>query len=215
MEPETLPGEEVRRSVRSRLRVTNDQVVILYLGRIVRAKGLFELVDGFADWARGRTNLVLAVVGSVPGFDHAVELQEKIELLPTVSGRIQILPACEHRRIWDYFRAADIFAFPSFKEGMPNSLLEAMLGGLPAVAFSIPAVKEITRFGSGLLEVPAHDFPSFGEALLRLAALPSLRQDLGAQGRAIAQQHFSAERNMRTVVDHIRRVMSSRCASAT
>jgi glycosyltransferase involved in cell wall biosynthesis len=90
-----------------------------------------------------------------------------------------------------------------------------MLGGLPAVAFSIPAVQEITRFGKGLLEVPAHDFRGFFEALLKLAELPSLRRELGEQGRAIAQQHFSAEGNMRAVVDHIRRVASSRCASAT
>jgi glycosyltransferase involved in cell wall biosynthesis len=215
MEPEALPGDEVRRSVRSSLGVTDNQIVILYLGRIVRGKGLFELVDGFAQWAKHRTDLVLVLVGSIPGFDHAAELEEKIRLLATLNGRIQILPACEHRRIWDYFTAADIFAFPSFKEGMPNSLLEAMLGGLPAVAFSIPAVQEITRFGKGLLEVPTHDFRRFSEALLKLAELPSLRRELGEQGRAIAQQHFSAEGNMRAVVDHIRRVVSNRCASAT
>jgi glycosyltransferase involved in cell wall biosynthesis len=132
-----------------------------------------------------------------------------------VNGRVQIVPACEHYRIWEYFKAADIFAFPSFKEGMPNSLLEAMLAGLPAVAFSIPAVQEITRFGKGLLEVPPQDFSSFGEALLALATNPSLRCELGERGRAIARKHFSASRNMRAVVDHIRKVTSIRCASVT
>jgi glycosyltransferase involved in cell wall biosynthesis len=214
-EPETLPGDEVRRRVRLSLQVADDQIVILYLGRVVKGKGLFELVDGFTDWAKQRGDLVLVLVGSIPGFDHAAQLQDKVRSLPTLNGRIQILPACEHHRIWDYFRAADIFAFPSLKEGMPNSLLEAMLGGLPAVAFSIPAVQEITRFGKGLLEVPTHDFPGFGEALLKLATLPSLRRELGEQGRAIVRQHFSAESNMRAVVDHIRRVTSTRCASAT
>jgi glycosyltransferase involved in cell wall biosynthesis len=214
-EPDAYPGVEVRGLVRSRLGVADDHILILYLGRIVRGKGLFELVDAFADCAGRRTNLVLLLVGSIPGFDHAAELQEKIRSVPAVDGRIQILPACGHDRIWDYFAAADIFAFPSFKEGMPNSLLEAMLAGLPAVAFSISSVQEITRFGKALLEVPAHDFRSFADALLKLADDPSLRKVLGEQGRAKTRQHFSATSNMRAVVDRISRVVMSRCASAT
>jgi glycosyltransferase involved in cell wall biosynthesis len=215
LEPETLPGEDVRQALRASQRVTTEQLLVLYLGRIVRGKGLFELVDGFADWAKRRPDLVLTAVGAFPGFDDTAELQEKVRSLPTLNGRVEILPACEHHRIWDYFKAADIFAFPSFKEGMPNSLLEAMLAGLPAVAFSIPAVQEITRFGKGLLEVPPHDFRSFGEALLKLAADPALRGEVGERGRAIAREHFSGARNMRAVVDHIRRATSIRCASVT
>jgi glycosyltransferase involved in cell wall biosynthesis len=215
VEPATPPGEEVRRTVRASLRVTPDQLLVLYLGRIVRGKGLFELVEGFADWAKRRPDLALRAVGAFPGFDHTTELQEKLRSLPALNGRVQILPACEHHRIWDYFKAADIFAFPSFREGMPNSLLEAMLAGLPAVAFSIPAVREITRFGKGVLEVPPHDFPAFGEALLRLAADPTLRKEIGERGQAIARERFSAARSMRAAVDHIRRVVSNRCASVT
>jgi glycosyltransferase involved in cell wall biosynthesis len=206
-EPETLPGEEVRRTVRSSLHVSDCQLLILYLGRVIRGKGLFELVDGFAHWAGVRTDLALVVVGSIPGFDHTPELKDKVRSLPALNGRIQVVPACEHSRIWDYFAAADIFAFPSFKEGMPNSLLEAMLGGLPAVAFSVPAVQEITQFGKGLLEVPAHDFRRFGEGLLALAADPSRRRELGERGRAIAREHFSARKSMQAVVNHIRRVI--------
>jgi glycosyltransferase involved in cell wall biosynthesis len=216
IEPETSPGDDVRYSVRSRLRVANDQLLILYLGRIVRGKGLFELVEGFADLSRLHTKLVLVAVGSIPGFDHAPDLRERVRSLPGLNGRIQVLPACGHHQIWEYFKAADIFAFPSFKEGMPNSLLEAMLGGLPAVAFSIPSVQEITRFGRGLIEVPAYDFEKFSEAVLELAADPSLRHEIGARGRAIAREQFSAHKSMRAVIDHIRRRSEQqKCRSAT
>jgi glycosyltransferase involved in cell wall biosynthesis len=214
-EPKALPGEEVRRSIRSMLHVSDDQVLVLYLGRIVRGKGLFELVEGFADWAKGRPDMVLVVVGSFPGFDHTPELEATVKSLEVLNGRIRILPACEHDRIWDFFKAADIFAFPSFKEGMPNSLLEAMLAGLPAVAFSIPAVQEITRLGEGLLEVPAYDFPRFGQTLLRLADDPSLRCELGKTGQSLAREHFSASRTMRSVVNHIQRIAAGRCESVT
>jgi glycosyltransferase involved in cell wall biosynthesis len=188
--------------------VADGQVLILYLGRIVRGKGLFELVEGFGGWARERPDLVLVLVGSIPGYDETAELQKSIRSQADMDGRIMVLPACAPARIWDYFKAADIFAFPSFREGMPNSLLEAMMAGLPAVAVSIPAVQEITRFGHGLVEVPANQFWSFGEALLKLAADPLLRREVGDCGRALVREHFSVQRNMRTVVDHIRRAVA-------
>jgi glycosyltransferase involved in cell wall biosynthesis len=205
-EPETLPDEAVRREIRLRLHLSDEQIVILHLGRIKRGKGLFELVEGFAHWGKGRTDLVLLLVGAIPGYDDAPELEKKIRSLRDLDGRIRVLPACAPHQIWEYFTAADVFAFPSFREGMPNSLLEAMLGGLPAVAFSIPAVQEITRFGRGLVEVRAYDFPSFGEAVVQLAADASLRREIGQQGRAIVRDHFSAQKSMRVVVDHIQRL---------
>ncbi|MCI0407877.1 MAG: glycosyltransferase family 4 protein, partial [Acidobacteria bacterium] len=209
MEPETMPGEEVRDLVRSRLHLADDQVVILHLGRIVRGKGLFELVDGFAQTAKRRPDLVLLLVGAIPEHDDTRALEKKIRSLCDLDGRIRILPACPPHQIWEYFRASDIFAFPSFREGMPNSLLEAMLAGLPAVAFAIPAVQEITQFGKGLVEVPPHDFRNFGEALLSLAANSSRRREIGEQGRAIVREHFALPENMRTVVDHIQRLTTS------
>jgi glycosyltransferase involved in cell wall biosynthesis len=204
VDPDSPPGDDVRPMIRDSLQVARDQILILHLGRIVRGKGLFELVDGFADWARQRPDLVLLLVGAIPGWDDSADLQKRVGGLPEeVRRRIRILPACAPQRTWEYFKAADIFAFPSFREGMPNALLEAMLGGLPAVAFSIPAVQEIARLGKGVIQAPAHDFAAFGNALLKLAADPSLRRETGQMGRAIVRQHFSLSRNMRSVVGRI------------
>lgn len=208
--PEALPGEEVRHAVRSSLGLSEDQIVILYLGRIVRGKGLFELVDRFVHCAKERPDLALLLVGSRPGYDDMPELHQKIRSLHAMDGRIQILPGCPPGQIWEYFRAADMFAFPSFREGMPNALLEAMVAGLPAIAFSIPAVQEITRFGRGLVEVRAHDFLGFGEAILALARDPSLRREIGEGGRSIVRAHFSQHKSMRAVIEHIQKLTASR-----
>jgi glycosyltransferase involved in cell wall biosynthesis len=206
VEPEALPADGVRSAVRSGLQISDEQILILYLGRIARGKGLFELVDGFRRFAKSRGNVVLLLVGAIPGRDDAAELEQKVQTLSHDDGRIVILPACAPARIWDYFTAADIFVFPSFREGMPNSLLEAMLAGLPAVAFSIPAVHDITRFGKGLVEVEAYDFSSFWKAVGELASEPSRRREIGARARAIVHDHFSLQENMRNVVGHIGRL---------
>lgn len=215
-EPETFPGEQVRASIRSSLGVADDQVVILYLGRIARAKGVFELVESFERRGNENPNLVLLLVGARPGLDDSRELEKTIRTLRAVGGRIHMLPGCEPGRIWEYFTASDIFAFPSFREGMPNSLLEAMLARLPAVAFSIPPIQEIMRFGKGLVAVPVRDFSRLWAAVLQLAADPAGRREIGTRGRAIAREHFSIHRSMRAVASHLRRLSDrSGCSSSS
>ncbi len=198
-EPAVLPGAESRHRVRSDLGVADGQIMILYLGRIVSDKGLFELVETFARRTPDRRDLVLILVGARAGHDQAPELERRVLEL-AAGDRVRILQGCEPSAVWDYLVAADIFAFPSFREGMPNSLLEAMWAGLPAVAFAIPAVLEISRHGDGLLTVEPYDFSRFGDALLALASDPSLRRKVGEAGRELAREHFSAKRCMRVVL---------------
>jgi glycosyltransferase involved in cell wall biosynthesis len=212
-EPASLPGDDVRRALRAALGVAEDAVVILYLGRIARDKGVFELVDGFARFAVGATDLALVLVGSRPGHDDSPELERRLRSHAGLGHRIRLLPGCEPGLIWNYFRAADVFAFPSFREGMPNSLLEAMLAGLPAVAFSIPPVREISRFGEALVEVPAYDFAAFGDALLKLAADRARRREIGERAREIVRAHFSVDSAMRVVVSHIERLVARSAGS--
>lgn len=207
MEPDGRPATATRFALRSRLQVSDDDVLVLYVGRIVRGKGLFELVESFPRWASRRTGLSLVMVGAIPGYDDAGELQKRIRSVPGLNGHVRILPACPPRQLWEYFSAADIFVFPSFKEGMPNSLLEAMLGGLPAVAFAIPAIREIARFGTGLIEVPPYDFETFGESVLKLASDASLRREIAECGRNIVREQFSIHKSMRGVVADIRSVI--------
>ena len=205
--PKTLPDTDARRVVRGNLGLSDGQLVILYLGGISRQKGLFDLVDSFAQWGRARPDLVLLLVGSRPGHDATPELQIRIETT-ALKERIRIVPGCPPDKVWDYFSAADIFAFPSFREGMPNSLLEAMLSCLPSVAFGIPCVQEILRFGKGLVDVPPYDFSKFGAALLSLAADPSRMRGIGERGRTIVCEHFSIDKSTCAVVGHL----SSMCS---
>jgi len=199
-EPSSLPLADVRSSVRERLGLSDHHLMILYIGRIAREKGLFDLADVFAKWGTRHPDLAVIFVGARPGHDETDLLRRRVDSL---GGRIRILPGCPHDEVWNYLSAADIFVFPSFKEGMPNSLLEAMLARLPSVAFGIPCVQEIVTFGNGLLSVAPYDFEQFGDAILTLAANESLRREIGERGRAIASEHFSLQRSMRTVVAHL------------
>jgi len=87
-------------------------------------------------------------------------------------------------------RAADIYTLPSHREGMPRSIIEAMLTGLPVVATDIRGSREEVVPGETGFLVPPRDRHSLAAALNRLVADPSLRSRQGAAGRARALELY-------------------------
>lgn len=198
------PTNGVRASVRSRLGVANDEVMVLYLGRIMHDKGLFGLVDVLARNSGLIENLRLVLVGANPAFDHTDQFHKHLKKYPQLLNRINVLPACPPNEIWSYFNAADIFAFPSFNEGMPNSLLEAMIAGLPAVVFDIPAIRDIMQHDKEALFVARRlDFESFFSGLALFSRDRQLREAIGKRGRNVARDHFALGKNMKVAMEHL------------
>ena len=210
MEPETPPDDGVRDEVRTTLHIKDDEVMILYLGRIVQGKGLFGLADALASNLGRITNLKLILVGARPSFDHTAEFEEHLKQYPALLERVHVLPACSHEEIWGYFKAADIFAFPSLEEGMPNSLLEAMVSGLPSVAFDIPAIEAIARFDrEALFAVQGFNYQHFFEKIVLLRDDQHLRKSMGFRAKELVQRHFSLEQNMRSVSTYLQAMNNS------
>jgi len=91
-------------------------------------------------------------------------------------------------------RGAHIACLPSYREGLPKSLLEAMAAGLPIVTTDVPGCREAVRDGENGLLVPARAVPELAEALRRLIRDPQLRARMGAAGRARAETEFASAR---------------------
>jgi glycosyltransferase involved in cell wall biosynthesis len=125
---------------------------------------------------------------------------------PNLNSRAKLLPACPPNKVWEYLCAADIFAFASHREGMPNSLLEAMVMRVPSVAFAIPPVVEIEAGRGGLVKVPPFDVNIFAEEILRLAASPHERAHIGEKGKAEILSRFMVRRSMGTALGHLNRI---------
>ena len=110
----------------------------------------------------------------------------KLAVTPPVVGSVRIemyRPPMSSNRA----SAADVFAMPSFNEGMSNAMLEAMASGLPVVVTRTPGVAEVVREdGNGLVHDWA-DQAALNGHLLRLARDPALRARLGQAARATAE----------------------------
>jgi glycosyltransferase involved in cell wall biosynthesis len=147
--------------------------------------------------------MAFVIVGVNKDFDESTVVQDYVNEHPTLKNIVRLLPVCEPGKVWEYLCAADLFAFTSHKEGMPNSLLEAMAMGVPAIAFAIPPVLEIEAGKGAICLVPPFDSSSFSQGLLRLAASPADRTCIGEKGRIQVVRRFMAQRNMAVAVERL------------
>jgi teichuronic acid biosynthesis glycosyltransferase TuaC len=211
--PPSLAKAEVRKRIRKRLNIEENQIVVLNVGRVVRDKGIFELMAAMSLVVAENPHIVCVSVGSNPALDETIGLQKKLDEVSLLKERFKVLPSCSPDEVWEYLCAADIFALPSHEEGMPNSLLEAMALGVPAVSFAIPPVLEIETRTGCVVAVPLFDTVSFANAILRLSSSPEERARIGERGRLRVEERFMAHKNMAEAVENLGKLIHKRCGT--
>jgi glycosyltransferase involved in cell wall biosynthesis len=181
------PGDaEARADMRQALGTPADRVVIMAVGRLVAEKGYPELID-----AMRQVDAELWIVGDRLASDHADNIDSAItaaETDPVLSPRIRFLGY--RQDVPALLQAADIFTLPSHREGMPRSIIEAMMTGLPVVATDIRGSREEVVEGETGSLVPVRDAAALGSALNQLAIDANLRRQWGAAGRARALENY-------------------------
>jgi glycosyltransferase involved in cell wall biosynthesis len=210
--PPSLPKEALRHRIRKAWGIPADHILVLSLGRIYREKGIFELLHAVALATAKNPKITCVIVGSSPTFDETHTVQKTLDEMSTLRHHIKLVPACPPDQVWEYLCAADIFAFTSHHEGMPNSLLEAMAMEVPAIAFAIPPVVELEGGTGGMVLVPPFDATSFAEALVHLAAVPNERLQMAAIGRNRIIGRFMVCKNMAIALEQLAGVVCKKKA---
>jgi len=153
--------------------------ILLYVGSLIPRKGLQVLIDAIPLMKAAKERLLLVLVGE--GEDR-LKLEEKSGHLG-LTQRIRFVGALPPEQIPLWMAAADLFALPSFYEGFPNVLLEAMASGLPVVATDIPGNRDALRAEETGLLVPAGDPQALATALDKMVANGELRAQMGKAAR--------------------------------
>lgn len=173
-------------------KVGDTPFTILCVGRLTPAKGQHNLIEAAAmlrDWGR---SFRVIIVGSGPDEDslrncvNALGLNEQVIFTgPQNAEQVQTL-----------YRHSDVFALPSFAEGIPVVLMEAMASGVPCVTTRITGIPELIRDGiEGLLVTPS-DTLELADSLASLMDDPQLRKDLAAAGRIRVAANYNLPDNI-------------------
>jgi len=169
-----------------------DVFEILCVGRLTPAKGQHVLIDAVERLTQQGRRLRLRLAGNGP--DDA-SLRECAARLANPES-IVFEGAVNQDRIRDLYANADVFCLPSFAEGLPVVLMEAMAMQLPCVSTTIAGIPELIRDNiDGLLVAPG-DPKTLAEALTRLMDDADLRNRLALSGRARVLEQYDLSRNV-------------------
>lgn len=201
------PGLYERSHIRTDLGLNEHDIALIYVGRLVKEKGIEELLRAFESLKLKYPNLKLMLVGgTVTGDRQSYDLDERLLNMPKhISESVLRLGLRED--IPQMLCAADIFVLPSYREGLPVSVLEAMAMGKPVVATRIRGCREEVTHGSNGYLCNVKDSDDLAEKLDLLIDDEELRELYGNNSRSRFEADFTEELVMERQLRVYRRLM--------
>lgn len=163
--------------------------IVLFLGRFEKDKGVYDLVDAMTEVRRQLPSAILRLggVGDIDGVKRrsgANGTADWIQFLGWVADSAKV----------DALRSAQVYVLPSYVEGLPMGVLEAMAAGLPVVASHVGGIPDLVEDGVHGFLVRAGDIAGLTQTLLRLLHDPALRRRMGEAGRQRVAECYVTER---------------------
>jgi len=178
------PGE--RKASRARFGLPQDKTLVGIVATLRSWKGHAVLLEAMTSLP---VDIELVIVGDGP---QREALENKIAQL-NLRGRVHMQG--QQADVLPWLRALDIFALPSYaNEGVPQSLVQAMLTELPCVTTSVGGIPELAEHDRTALVVPPRDAGALAAAIARLAGNEGLRRELGEAARKHCVEGYSYER---------------------
>jgi lipopolysaccharide/colanic/teichoic acid biosynthesis glycosyltransferase/glycosyltransferase involved in cell wall biosynthesis len=177
--------------VRACLGLTPQDRVVGFVGRLVREKGILELVEAMRPVVRAFPEARLLIVGDRLDSDRDKKTKQVLDRLlaeddlarrAVFTGFIDDVPGA--------MSAMDVFVLPSYREGMPRSIIEAMASGKPVIATDIRGSREEVVPGQTGLLVPVKDPGALAAAITSLLSDPESARRMGEAGRQRARELF-------------------------
>lgn len=163
---------------RRELGLPQGRFAVLYVGGLIERKGVKDLLLAMSDERLSGATLDLYLVGEGPQLDAL----RKLASTGTLADRVRFVGKVPKDRIHLWMGSADVLVLPSYSEGRPNVVLEAMASGTPVLATSVNGTSELVSDGTDGLFFPAGDVDLLAASLRRLIDEPDLAARLSAGG---------------------------------
>lgn len=173
------------------LTVHENDIVFSFIGRLVEEKGIFELVEAFNNLRTKYSNIKLIVIGDLPKSERDHETYNKLKDL---LGSSDIYPLGFRKDIPHLMHISSVFILPSYREGLPRSIIEAMALHKPIIATNIRGCREEVFPNENGYLVEKQNVKSLQIAMEQFIQKPFLINQYGERSRKIAENLFDEKK---------------------
>ena len=182
----------------------DDVLTFVFVGRVVRDKGINELVMAFVRLHKEYKDTRLLLVGRYeenldPIMPETKQLIESSDNIEAVGVQKDVRP---------YYEMGDIFVFPSYREGFPNVVLEAGAMGLPSIVTNINGSREIIEQGKNGLIVPPRDELALYEVMKWMVEHPDDRKIMAENARPMVASRYEQSFVRRCLKDYYKEILN-------
>jgi glycosyltransferase involved in cell wall biosynthesis len=192
------PYREVAQERMKSLRLTR-ALHILYLGHIGKEKGSFDLVQAAKSALPKGQGFEFQLIGGELAPGEGIVLREKIEA-DGLQEQVHVCPPVTGSDKLAAYRWADVFVYPSYDEGMPMAVIEAMACGLPVIASRVGGLPDLVTEGVNGLLVQAGHPEQIAAAISQLSEEPLQRASMGQQSYQRAMSDYDFEKRVTQLV---------------
>ena len=187
--PEQVTETE-RVTLREKLNIQPDDFVFVFVGRIVSDKGINELIKAFSELQAAGNNeqigIKLLLVGGLESYLDPLNP----ETLAEINQNKDIISVGFQQDVRPFFAISDVLAFPSYREGFPNVVMQAGAMGLPSIVSDINGCNEIIIEGENGLIIPPKNVEKLKEKMLTLAKDKNLYTKLKGNSRRMIENRY-------------------------
>lgn len=175
-----------------------DEPAFLLIARLIKSKGIMEYVESGLSLKNQKPHYRIMLAGFVEDGPDAIELDQITAW--ERQGLEYIGPLTDVRPT---IKRASVYVLPSYREGTPRTVLEAMSMGRPIITTDVPGCRETVHDGLNGYLVKSHDKISLEQAMRKLGDAPELRRAMGHASREIAEKRFAIETVNRNMMDFL------------
>jgi glycosyltransferase involved in cell wall biosynthesis len=168
------------------LQVPKEHLIISFIGRITKDKGIKELIESFRELQQKNVACSLLLIG--PEEEDASKVYHETNINSLANVHRLGYQQCPEK----WLTVTDVFCLPSYREGFGNVIIEAAAMGVPAVGTNIPGLRDaVIHMETGIL-VPVKDVVALTKALNQLLLNQDVRSVMGKNASIRAREHFDA-----------------------
>ncbi len=179
----------------------SDNIKFIFVGWLEKEKGILEILESLQELNKKEYNFFFTFIGDGRVKKYAKEFIAENGL----EKRVEFMGWLSNNKLSEYYKNADIFVLPSWAEGMPNALIEALSSGLAVITTDVGMIPNYLSNNENSLILPPRSTKSLTNAMEKLISDNKLKIKISKNGFKVANNYFSTKIGLKILAESIKK----------